>query len=221
MEKGVNAFNDAKMIKGELALPDDDDDENVQIIALTKLSTQDSCLSEVGDKPSSPDDIIMKEVIKEDEDEENAEQEETHKPSGVSRVQSEQGSENNETQNTNHVREKEEKAENRAQKLKEMDIDEDKPLSPIEKKLSKQEIFKSDNERPTNTRRTRNTQRDPFHKDRAPNKSVLKRRPEPSPRVDTIEATTFSSSPTGKDYDDDDENKYHQKQIDRKCCVVM
>lgn len=225
MEKGINDFNDAKMLKGELVLPDDDDDENVQLIAHTKFSTQDSCLSEVsevGNEPSSPNDIIVKEVNEENKDEESAEQEEPHKPSGVSRVRSEQGSENNGTQNTNHVGERKEKAENRVQKLKETNIDDDKPLSPIEKKLSKQELFKSNHERPTNTRRTRNTQRDPFHKDRAPRKSVLKRPAEPSPRVDTIEATTFSSSPTGKDYDDDDENENkHQKQMDRKCCVVM
>lgn len=221
---GINQFNDASLMKEMIA---DDHDENVRLIAHTKLTAQDSILSEMSEldnEPSTLSEITLKEVIEEeDEDKERSEEvEQSQKPSGLERIQSDTGNENGEAQSRNNVGETEKQAD---RKVKETNFDEDKPLSPIEKKLSKQELFKNENERPTNTRRNRNTQRDPFHKDRAPRKSVLKRPANPSPRVDTIEATTFSSSPTGKDYDDDEDDesyeKKRQQQMDRKCCVVM
>ena len=215
-------------------MPDDGVDEEVRLIAHTKLSAQDSVLStlsDIGDEPSSPNDIILKEVIKEEPENEEGERgeeekgrggegEEQQKPQPVRRIHSDSPSvEDLKLKESNHVGNKKENG------VKETNVDEEKHLSPIEKKLSKQELFDSNQSRPTVKRNRFTTQRDPFHKDRVPRKSVLKRTP-PSP-VTTFEARSPSASPTGNssaagDDDEEDEiSKYHQQQMDRKCCVVM
>ena len=204
-------------------MPDDGVDEDVRLIAHTKLSAQDSVLStlsDIGDEPSSPNDIIVHEIIKEEPENEEGEGEEKQKPQPVNRINSDSGSGGNfELKENNHVGDKKENS------VKETNVDEEKHLSPIEKKLSKQELFEGNQNRPTVKRNRFTTQRDPFHKDRVPRKSVLKRTA-PSP-VTTFEARSPSASPTGNgsaagDDDEEDEiSKYHQQKMDRKCCVVM
>ena len=204
-------------------IAEDECEENVHLIAHTKLTAQDSCLSEItdfDDDLSSPNDITLKEVI-EEEEEEGQLKDEDHPPKKTEmmnggRIESDSRVENLEL---NHIGESIEGSG--ADGEKESNVDERKPLSPIEKKLSRQELLKSDQERPTVNRKRFTTQRDPFHKDRAPRKSVLKRTNHPNP-VTTFESTSPSVSPTGND--DDDEANYdykQQQQLDRKCCVVM
>ena len=213
-------------------MPDDGGDEEVRLIAHTKLSAQDSVLStlsDLGDEPSSPNDIIVEETIQEEpeaekgergeEEREGREGEELKKAPPVKRVASDGNTEEGlELKETNHVGERKENG------VKETNVDEEKHLSPIEKKLSKQELFDSNQSRPTVKRNRFTTQRDPFHKDRVPRKSVLKRTA-PSP-VTTFEARSPSVSPTsngsaGDNEEEDEISKYHQQQMDRKCCVVM
>ena len=58
---------DSNMLKE--MLPDDDIDKEVHLIAHTKLSAQDSVLStlsDLGDEPSSPNEIILEETIQEE-----------------------------------------------------------------------------------------------------------------------------------------------------------
>lgn len=222
---------DSNMLKE--MMPDDDGDEEVRLIAHAKLSAQDSVLStlsDFGDEPSSPSNIIIAETIKEEPEAEEGErgekkggggreEEELQKAPPVKRVGSDSGTvQDIELKENNHIGEKKENG------VKETNVDEEKHLSPIEKKLSKQELFDSNQSRPTVKRNRFTTQRDPFHKDRVPRKSVLKRTA-PSP-VTTLEARSPSTSPTGNgsagDNEEEDEiSKYHQQQMDRKCCVVM
>ena len=217
-------------------LPDDGGDEEVRLIAHTKLSAQDSVLStlsDLGDEPSSPNDIVLKETIQEEVEPVEGEgggggregSGEQQKALPIKRVGSDGPVENMELKESNHVGgggggEKKENG------MKETNVDEEKHLSPIEKKLSKQELFNDSNQsRPTVKRNRFTTQRDPFHKDRVPRKSVLKRTA-PSP-VTTFEARSPSVSPTGNgsagdnEEEEDEISKYHQQQMDRKCCVVM
>ena len=228
---------DSNMLKE--MLPDDDIDKEVHLIAHTKLSAQDSVLStlsDLGDEPSSPNEIILEETIQEERGSEEGGGElqkappkrigsddgELHK-APPKRVGSD-GGEDLELKESNHVGAGEKK-----NGVRETNVDKEKHLSPIEKKLSKQELYENNQSRPTvkKNRSTmqRDTQRDPFHKDRVPRKSVLKRTP-PSP-VTTFEATSPSASPTGNgsagdnDEEEDEITKYHQQQMDKKCCVVM
>ena len=214
-------------------MPDDGVDEEVRLIAHAKLSAQDSVLStlsDLGDEPSSLNDIIIAETIKEEPETEEGERgekeggggregEELQKAPPVKRVRSDGGTvQDLELKESNHIGEK------KGNGVKETNVDEEKHLSPIEKKLSKQELFDTNQSRPTVKRNRFTTQRDPFHKDRVPRKSVLKRTA-PSP-VTTFEARSPSVSPTGNgsagDNEEEDEiSKYHQQQMDRKCCVVM
>ena len=202
-------------------LPDDEIDKEVQLIAHTKLSAQDSVLStlsDLGDEPSSPNEIILEETIQEEKEGEEGGGELQKAP--LKRVSSD-GGEDLELKESNHVGAGEKKENG----VRETNVDEEKHLSPIEKKLSKQELYDNSQSRPTVKRNRFTTQRDPFHKDRVPRKSVLKRTP-PSP-VTTFEARSPSASPTGNgsagdnDQEDDEITKYHQQQMDKKCCVVM
>jgi hypothetical protein len=211
-------------------LPDDDIDKEVHLIAHTKLAAQDSLLStssDFGDEPSSPNEIIIEETIQEEREGEEGGggREELQKAPPVKRIGSDGGDdavEDLELKQSNHVGGGGGEGEKKKNGIKETNVDnEEKHLSPIEKKLSKQELFEG---RPTVKRNRFTTQRDPFHKDRVPRKSVLKRH-EPSPV--TIEARSPSTSPTGNgsagdiEEEDDEITKYHQQQMDRKCCVVM
>lgn len=222
---GINFNADSNLLKEEIA--DDDCEENVRLIAHAKLTSQDSCLSEVSELGESTalNDITLKEVIDEGNEEEDEEEreEKRHKEASqkqskanLDRLQSDNSGETVELQVNNHVGER--KGEN-GERVKESNVDDQKPLSPIEKKLSRQEL--NDPERPTVKRNRFTTQRDPFHKDRAPRKSVLKRSNHPSPV--TFEVSSPSGSPTGNVDDDEDENYEgsRQQQMDRKCCTIM
>ena len=194
----------------------DDEDENVIALAHTKLTAQDSVLSQLSDEVASPTDVSLKEIVEEDEGG-GRDGERLLKQSAENGTESDSGVgvEDSElpVNSSNHVNEKSKGGE------VETSMNEPKPLSPIEKKLSRQEDFSQD--RPTNLKRNRyTTQRDPFHKDRVPRKSVLKRNDRPIPVIETFEVTTpTSTSPTGDD--DFDEERLRQQQLDRKCCVVM
>ena len=223
---------DSTMLKE--MVPDDGGDEDVRLIAHTKLSVQDSVLStlsDAGDEPSSPNDIIIEETIREErepadeererkgEGEGREEGEELRKAPPVERIGSD-GGEDLELKETNHV------GGEKKNGVRETNVDGEKHLSPIEKKLSKQELYENNPSRPTVKRNRFTTQRDPFHKDRVPRKSVLKRTP-PSP-VTTFEARSPTDSPTSNgsvgdngEEEEDEIAKYHQKQMDRKCCVIM
>ena len=214
------------MLKDVMA--DDGVDEKVLAIAHAPLIAQDSVLStlsDFGDEPASPNDIIVQETIEEESEDlkgERGDEEEggeLQKRPPVRRIHTDSGStEEVELKESNHV------GERKGNGVKETNVDEDKPLSPIEKKLSRQELFNNDQNRPTVKRNRFTTQRDPFHKDRAPRKSVLKRTAHPPSPVTTFESSSPSTSPTGNGKDDDDEDdeiSKHQQQMDRKCCVVM
>lgn len=199
-------------------IADDDTEDNVLLLAHAKLTAQDSVLSELGnslpnDDSTSPNDIAIKEVINEEEEEDD-EEEQPQKPPELSRIQADSG-ENMELHENNIKGGKEKKVVGET----ETNVDDSKPLSPVERQLSKQEFNKSDLERPTVKRNRFTTQRDPFHKDRAPRKSVLKRTAHPPSPVSTYEVTTPTSSPTGNDEDNDESNQHPP--MDRKCCVVM
>ena len=214
-------FNDSRLLDGEIADYDDEDKARVHAIAHTKLTAQDSVLSQLSDEVSSPTDITMREIAEEDEGRGGGGGGDGVKQSNENGLESDSGVGVDDTElpavSGNHVEEKTRKAEGSEQ---ETNVDGQKPLSPIEKKLSKQELFKNDQDRPTNLKRNRfTTQRDPFHKDRVPRKSVLKRPNHPSPVIEEFEVTTPSVSPTGDD--DFDEEKARQQQMDRKCCVIM